>query len=75
MLKPQFSLTFVKQPKTRKDETTTAPQIDWDVVGQAAAIFQQTTETAAKVAFAAYAGKKLIDTLSEIAVLAAKAKL
>lgn len=76
MRTPQISLTFVKKPKPGKNDTTSeSPQIDWDTVGQAAAVAQETAETMAKVLFVAYAGKKLIDTACEIAVIAARAKL
>lgn len=76
MLKPQISVTFVNKPKTRKKETTTdSNEIDWDVVGQKAAIAQETTETVAKVVILAYMSKKLIDTACQVAIIAAKAKL
>jgi len=76
MLKPQISVSFVRKPKTRKDDTTTdSKEIDWDTVGQKAAIFQETTETVAKVAIAAYVAKRLLDTACQIAVIAAEAKL
>ena len=65
-----------RKPKTRKDYTTTqSTEIDWDLVGQKAAIAQETTETIAKVLVGAYVAKKLIDTACQIAVIAAEAKL
>lgn len=76
MLKPQISVGFVRKPKPRKNETTNnSNEIDWDVVGQKAAIFQETSETVAKVVIGAYVAKKLIDTACQIAVIAAEAKL
>lgn len=77
MLKPQISVQlFPRKPKTRKDDTTTqSTEIDWDLVGQKAAIAQETTETIAKVLVGAYVAKKLIDTACQIAVIAAEAKL
>lgn len=76
MLKPQVSVQLVRQPKTRKDDTITEPkEIDWDVVGQKAAIVQETAETIGKMVVTAYVAKKLIDTACQIAVIAAKAKL
>lgn len=76
MLKPQVSVTLGRQPKPRKNDTANdSSEIDWDVVGQKAAIFQETSETVAKVVIGAYTAKKLIDTVCQIAVIAAKAKL
>jgi hypothetical protein len=76
MLKPQISVTLTRKPKTRKDDNNTPDknEIDWDVVGQKAAIVQETTETVAKVIVGAYVAKKLLDTACEIAVIAANAK-
>jgi len=76
MRTPTISLTFAKQPNAVKnDNTPDSPQIDWDTVGQAAAVAQETAETIGKVVVGAYIAKKLIDTVCEIAVIAAKAKL
>lgn len=76
MLKPQISVTLANQPKNRKNDTTTdSNEIDWDVVGQKAAIAQETVETVGKVVIAVYVSKKLIDTACQIAVIAAQAKL
>jgi hypothetical protein len=76
-LTPQISVTLGNQKQTRTNDTNTpdATAIDWDVVGQKAAIFQQTAETLGKLAFGAYAAKKLVDTVCEIAVIAATRKL
>lgn len=77
MLKPQISVALFQTPKPRKDDDTTtdSKKIDWDMVGQKAAIFQETTETVAKVMIAAYVAKRLLDTACQIAVIAAEAKL
>jgi hypothetical protein len=76
MLKPQISVSLVRKPKTRKDNTTAdLEEIDWDVVGQKAAIAQETAETVGKVIVTAYVAKKLIDTACEIALIVAKAKI
>jgi hypothetical protein len=76
MLKPQVSIALVRQPKTRKnDNTNESDGIDWDLVGQKAAIAQETTETVAKVLVTAYVTKKLVDTACEIALIIAKAKI
>lgn len=76
MFKPQLSVTLVKKPKTGKNDTTTdSNEIDWDKVGQLAAISQETAETVAKVVIGAYLAKKLIDTACEIAIRAAEAKI
>jgi hypothetical protein len=45
------------------------------VVGQKAAIAQETAETVGKVIVTAYVAKKLIDTACEIALIVAKAKI
>lgn len=69
------SVQLTKQPKLGKnDNTTDSKEIDWDVVGQKAAIAQETAETVAKVLIGTYLAKRLIDTACEIAVIAAKAK-
>jgi hypothetical protein len=76
MLRPQINMSLTRQPKPCKhDNTLESNEIDWDVVGQKAAIAQETTETIAKAVVGAYVAKKLIDTVCEIAVLTAKAKL
>lgn len=73
MLKPQLSITMVKKPKTGKNDTSTdSNEIDWDVVGQKAAIAQETAETVGKILIAAYVAKKLVDTVSQIAIIAAE---
>jgi hypothetical protein len=67
-------IALVKKPKTAKNENTSeSSSIDLDKVGQMAAIAQCTAETTVKVVIAAYVAKKLIDTASEIAVIAANA--
>lgn len=76
MLRPQITMTMTRQPSTRKNDTTTdSNEIDWDVVGQKAAIIQETAETVGKLVVKAYVAKRLLDTVCEIAVIAAKAKL
>jgi hypothetical protein len=73
MYKPQLSITMVKKPKTGKNDTSTdSNEIDWDVVGQKAAIAQETAETIGKIVIAAYVAKKLVDTVSQIAIIAAE---
>jgi hypothetical protein len=73
MYKPQLSITMVKKPKTGKNDTSTdSNEIDWDVVGQKAAIAQETAETVGKILIAAYVAKKLVDTVSQIAIIAAE---
>lgn len=72
-----LEVQLVKKPKERKDDN---PPIDclntnMEKVGLQAAVVQETVETVAKVAIGVYAFKKLIDTVCEIAVIAAKAKL
>jgi hypothetical protein len=68
------SVQLVKQPKAGKDATTetVTADVDWDKIGK---IAQETSQTVAKVAVLAYAAKKLIDTASQIAIVAARAKL
>jgi hypothetical protein len=76
MLKPQISVSLVRTPKARKDNAMPdSEEIDWDVVGQKAAIAQETAETIGKVVVTAYVAKKLIDTACEIALIVAKAKI
>lgn len=76
MLKPQINVTLGHQRKARTDDTTSAStSIDWDLVGQKAAIAQETAETVAKVVVGLYIAKKLVDTACQIAVIAAEAKL
>jgi hypothetical protein len=71
-----ISVQLAKKPKPGKNDTTTdSKEIDWDVVGQKAAIAQETTETIAKVVIGTYVAKKLIDTACQIAVIAAEAKI
>lgn len=71
--RPHISLTLSNRPEARTDDNNTPEStgIDWDVVGQKAAIIQETTETIAKVVIGAYVAKKLVDTVSEISVIAA----
>lgn len=74
MFKPQINVTLGNQRKARKDDTTTeSTEIDWDLVGQKAAIAQQTAETIAKVVVGLYVAKKLVDTACEIALIASDA--
>lgn len=77
MLAPQITLSVSRQPKARKNELATpaSSEVDWDVIGQKAAIFQETAETIGKMAIKAYVAKRLLDTVCQIAVIAAKAKL
>lgn len=76
-MKPDVHVTlFGRSGKGKNEETTTdSKEIDWDVVGQKAAIVQETAETVAKVFAVTYVAKKLVDTACEIAVIVAKAKL
>ncbi len=78
MLKPEINISFARKTKTRKDDNNTptpdSNEIDWDVVGQKAAIVQETTETVAKVLVGAYVAKRILDTACTIAVIAAEAK-
>lgn len=74
---PQISLTLSRRPRQRTDDNNTTAEssgIDWDVVGQKAAIAQETAETIAKVVIGAYVAKKLVDTVSDISIIAAQAK-
>jgi hypothetical protein len=76
MLKPQVTVTLARAPQARKnDAATESSEIDWDVVGQKAAIVQETIETVGKLAFKAYFAKRILDTVCEIAVIVAKAKI
>jgi hypothetical protein len=71
-----MQVKFVNPSKTRKNDTSTdSSEIDWDVVGQKAAIAQETAETIAKVVITAYVVKKIVDTACQIAVIAAEAKI
>ena len=76
-LTPQISVTLGNPSKTRKnDDTSTASsEIDWDVVGQKAAIVQETAEVIGKMLFGVYVAKKVVDTACEIAVIAATRRL
>jgi len=76
-LTPQISVTMGRQSTTGTNDnnTTARKEIDWDLVGQKAAIAQETAETIGKLLFGAYAAKKLVDTVCEIAVIAATRKL
>lgn len=76
MFKPQISVQLVRKPKARKDDTTNdTTEVDWEMLGVKAAVIQETTETVIKVVVGAYAAKKLIDTVCQIAVIAAEAKI
>lgn len=78
MLTPQVTLTMSRTPKARKNELATTPdssEVYLDMVGQKAAIIQETAETLGKLAFKAYFAKRMLDTVCEIAVIVAKAKL
>ncbi len=72
--RPHISLTLSNRPEARKDDNNTpaSSEIDWDVVGQKAAIAQETVETIAKVVIGAYVAKKLVDTVSDISIIAAQ---
>jgi hypothetical protein len=74
LLNRAISVQLVKPKTTRKNGTTetTTTEVDWDKIGK---IAQETSEGVAKVAIAAYAAKKLIDTAAQIAVIIAKRKL
>lgn len=71
------TVQLAKQPKTSTDDTTetTSSEIDWDKVGQIAAIAQETAETVAKVVAITYIAKRLVDTTCKIAVIVAEKKL
>jgi hypothetical protein len=70
-----ISVQLVKKPKPGKDTTNDSPEIDWDTVGQMAAIAQETTETVAKVVALTYVAKKLVDTACQIALIVAEKKI
>jgi hypothetical protein len=75
-VKPSINVALFDRSSNRKDDKSTATkEIDWDIVGQKAAIAQETAETVGKIVVVAYVAKKLVDTACEIAVIAAKAKL
>lgn len=75
-LTPQISVNMGRQSSTRKNDPAAAPSAaDLEALGLKAVMFQETTETIAKVVITAYAAKKLIDTVCQIAVIAAEAKL
>lgn len=76
MLKPQVTVTLARAPQARKNDA--APELtitDLDLVGQKAAIVQETAMTFGKLAFKAYFAKRILDTVCEIAVIVAKAKI
>lgn len=77
MFRPQITMTVTRQPSARKNDATSteSSEIDWDVIGQKAAIVQETAETVGKLMLKAYVAKRLLDTACQIAVIAAKAKL
>jgi hypothetical protein len=72
--RPHISLTLSNSRQERTDDNNTpaSNEIDWDVVGQKAAIFQETAETVAKVVVGLYVAKKLTDTVSQISIIAAQ---
>lgn len=73
MLKPQINISLGRQRKTSTDDNTTGSStIDLDKVGQIAAIAQCTAETTVKVVVGLYIAKKLVDTASQIAIIAAE---
>jgi hypothetical protein len=75
-MKPNIKVALFDSPSNRKnDKSTEVKKIDWDEVGQKAAIAQETAETVGKIVVFAYVAKKLVDTACEIAVIAAKAKI
>jgi hypothetical protein len=75
-MKPSINVALFDRSNPRKnDKSTEIKEIDWDVVGQKAAIAQETAETVGKIVVFAYVAKKLVDTACEIAVIAAKAKI
>jgi hypothetical protein len=76
MLTPQINVTLGRKALARTSDTSVvSSEIDWDVVGQKAAIAQETAETVGKIVLKMYVGKRLLDTVCQIAVIAAKAKL
>jgi hypothetical protein len=76
-MRSDVHVTLFPRRSARKDDIapTDDKEIDWDVVGQKAAIAQETTEVVVKSLVVAYTVKKLVDTACQIAVIAAKAKL
>lgn len=67
------AVQLVKTPKPGKDATPETPEeVDWEKIGK---ITQETAKEVGKVVVVAYAAKKLIDTASQIAIIAAKTKL
>jgi hypothetical protein len=75
-LTPQVTMTLSKAPSAGKNEPTREPTItDLDLIGQRAAIIQETAKTFGGLAFKAYLLKRVLDTACEIAVIAAKAKI
>ena len=75
-LTPQVTMTLARAPQAGKNELAHVPTItDLDLIGQKAAIIQETAKTFGALAFKAYFAKRLLDTVCEIAVIAAKAKI
>lgn len=75
-LTPQLTMTLERAPRASKNEPAPVPTItDLDLIGQRAAIVQETAMTFGKLAFKAYFAKRILDTVCEIAVIAAKAKI
>lgn len=73
MFNRTLSVQLAKPSKPGKDGTTEpTPDVDWDKIGK---IAQETSKEVGKVVVVAYAAKKLIDTVSQIAIIAAKSKL
>jgi hypothetical protein len=75
-LTPQVTMTLARTPQGGKNEPRPEPTItDLDLIGQRAAIIQETAKTFGSLAFKAYFAKRILDTVCEIAVIAAKAKI
>lgn len=75
-LTPQVTMTLSKAPSAGKNEPRSEPTItDLDLIGQRAAIIQETAKTFGSLAFKAYFAKRILDTVCDIAVIAAKAKI
>lgn len=74
MFNRAVSVQLVKTPKPGKDGTAepTETEIDWEKIGK---ITQETAKEVSKVVVVAYAAKKLIDTASHIAIIAARSKI
>lgn len=77
MLTPRVQLTLEKAPRNRKNDNNSpeSNSVDWEAVGLKAAVVQETAETVGKLMLKAYVAKRVLDTVCEIAVIAAKVKL